>query len=134
MASWESPDSRRILAAHPTGADSHSEDSMGRILRCACLFVLASIPLPARAAAEEPRITTITSPVHVSYVRPQFLPPQALAEAMGVRFEGARGVLEWRDENGAHAVEVRRNDAANLLILSGASNEVAIAEGMVKGA
>lgn len=88
----------------------------------------------AASGAEEPRITTITSPVHVSYVRPQFLPPQALAEAMGVRFDGMRGLMEWRDENGAHAVEVRRNDAANLLILSGSSGDVAIAEGLVRGA
>ena len=63
---------------------------------------LALLLLAATAAAQEPKVTTISSTTHVSYVRPKFLPPQELAETMGARFEGTRGLIEWRDEAGAH--------------------------------
>lgn len=101
-----------------------------RIALAAAVLML----LPASARAEEPKITTITSSTHVSYVRPKFLPPQELAETMGARFEGTRGLIEWRDEAGAHTVEVRLNAPANLLILAGPSLDVAMAEGMIRGA
>jgi len=70
----------------------------------------------------------------VATVKPQYLPPAELAQILGVRGEGPRGTLEWRVGEGIHMVEVRRNDAANLLVLAGTPEDVAAAEAMVKAA
>lgn len=72
------------------------------------------------------------SETRVSTFKPQYLPPAELAQILGVRGDGARGTMEWRAGGETHAVEIRRNDAANLLILTGSVDDVAAAEAMVK--
>ncbi|MBI1796711.1 MAG: hypothetical protein HYR74_06630 [Candidatus Eisenbacteria bacterium] len=68
----------------------------------------------------------------VATVKPQFLPPGELARALGVRERDGRGVLEWRAGADVRTVDVRRNDAANLIVLTGESEDVDAAEAMVK--
>jgi type II secretory pathway component GspD/PulD (secretin) len=72
------------------------------------------------------------SETRVATLKPQYLPPGELAQILGVRGDGARGTMEWRAGGETHAVEIRRNDAANLLILTGSPEDVAAAEAMVK--
>ncbi len=73
------------------------------------------------------------SETRVSTLKPQYLPPAELAQILGVS-GGARATLEWHAGDGMHSVEVRRNDAANLLVLTGSAEDVAAAEAMVKAA
>lgn len=68
----------------------------------------------------------------VVYLKPQYLPPAELARVLGVRDADGRGLLAWQAGDGNHSVEVRRNDAANLLMVMGASDDVAAVEAMVK--
>lgn len=68
----------------------------------------------------------------VSYLKPQYLPPGELARVLGVREADGHGVLIWQEGDVAHRVELRRNDPSNLLIVLGASADVAAVEAMVK--
>lgn len=70
----------------------------------------------------------------VAYLKPQYVPPAELAGMLGVQSSGGRGLLEWRGSDGMHSVEVRRNDASNLLMVSGSSDDVAAVEAMVRAA
>jgi type IV pilus assembly protein PilQ len=74
------------------------------------------------------------SATQVSNIRPAYLPPAELAQILGVVGEGARGSIEWRAAGVSHSVEVRRNDAANLIILAGPAEDVAAVEAMVRAA
>lgn len=76
-------------------------------------------------AQSETRVTTL---------RPQYLPPAELAQILGIRGDGARGTMEWRAGGEMHAVDVRRNDSANLLIVAGSAEDVAAVEAMVMAA
>ncbi len=72
------------------------------------------------------------SEMRVSTIKPQYLPPAELARILGVRARDGREVLEWRAGNDIRSVEIRRNDAANLVMIIGESGDVAAAEAMVK--
>ncbi|MBI5709788.1 MAG: hypothetical protein HZC42_05690 [Candidatus Eisenbacteria bacterium] len=96
------------------------------------LFTLCCLARPV-AAAEAPAPAGVAAS-RVVYVRPQYLPPAELGRVLGVRQVDARGVLEWQAPDGMHAVEVRRNDAANLLIFSGGAADVEAVEAMVRAA
>ncbi|HTK32076.1 MAG TPA: hypothetical protein VL332_08950 [Candidatus Saccharimonadaceae bacterium] len=64
--------------------------------------------------------------------KPQYLPPAELEAMLGAHDVGARRVVEWSAGGTTHAVEVRRNDASNMVVLSGASEEVGAVEDMAK--
>ncbi|MBU8934691.1 MAG: hypothetical protein KOO62_11900 [candidate division Zixibacteria bacterium] len=55
----------------------------------------------------------------VTSVKPDFLPPSEVAEFLGVRSVGGRNFMRWEMPDGFHQVEIRLNDAANILVLSG---------------
>ncbi len=80
--------------------------------------------VPAMAFAE----------VRTEYVHPRYLPPADLADVLGARPDGGRWSIEWRDAAGVHAVQVRRNDAANLLMLSGEAADVAAVQALITAA
>src|SRR5713101_1839827 len=50
---------------------------------------------------------------------PRHVPPAELQAALGTRDSGGRGVIDWSIGGVGHSVEVRRNDPANLILLSG---------------
>lgn len=81
-------------------------------------------------------LAIVTSPAwsetRTSTVKPQYLPPAELARALGVREREGRDVLEWRTSDAVHVVDVRRNDGANLFVLSGSPEDVDAVEAMVK--
>jgi type II secretory pathway component GspD/PulD (secretin) len=88
---------------------------------------------PALASAQG-SVPGATSPTQVASIKPQYLPPAELAQILGVVGEGARGAIEWRAGGVTHSVEVRRNDAANLIMLAGPAEDVAAVEAMVRAA
>ena len=100
-------------------------------MRCLpVVLVLSGLLTITTARASEPG----DSSPRVVYLKPAYVPPGELSEMIGVRFTDARGLVEWRDTTGGHAVEVRRNDAANLLIFSGEPADVAAVEALAKAA
>jgi type II secretory pathway component GspD/PulD (secretin) len=74
------------------------------------------------------------SATRVSYLKPQYLPPAELAGILGAHEAGGVMLIEWHANDGTHSVELRRNDAANLLMVSGASNDVSEVEALAKAA
>jgi type II secretory pathway component GspD/PulD (secretin) len=67
-------------------------------------------------------------------IKPQYLPPPDLARILGVHDVDGRGVISWQEGGVTHSVDVRRNDAANLMIVTGAPGDVALVESMAKAA
>lgn len=88
---------------------------MTRVLTAVSAVILTS-SLALAAQAE-----TRTELVH-----PKYLPPAELASVLGAREESGRTRIEWRDAAGVHDVTVRRNDAANLVVLTGEAADVAV--------
>lgn len=70
----------------------------------------------------------------VATYKPQHLPPAELARVLGLREQQGREVMEWRAGESMRSVEIRRNDAANLIMLTGEASDVAMAELLVKAA
>lgn len=97
---------------------------MNRTRRAWPTLLWALSLLPVTAFAE----------MRTEYVHPRYLPPADLAAVLGARPEGGRWSIEWRDAAGVHAVQVRRNDAANLLMLSGESADVAAVQALITAA
>lgn len=94
------------------------------------LIVLATLALLASFAAITN--TAMADATRVSYLKPQYLPPADLARVLGARDTGGHMTVEWRGTDGMHSVEIRRNDAANLVIIAGSADDVAAIEAMVK--
>ena len=86
--------------------------------------VMACLTFGAVAGAE----------TRVATVKPQFLPPADLARVLGIHEREGADLLEWRSGEAMRSVEVRRNDAANLIVISGEAEDVAAAEAMLKAA
>lgn len=74
------------------------------------------------------------SETKISTFKPQYLPPGELVRVVGVREAQGREVLEWRVGNDIRSVEIRRNDAANLVMIVGEAGDVTAAEALVKAA
>jgi len=89
------------------------------------LCLVLALPFLAPAALAQSR---------VAYIKPQYLPPGELARVLGAHEANGRGILSWQQADGTHTVEIRRNDAANLMILTGAPDDVGAVEAMIKAA
>jgi type II secretory pathway component GspD/PulD (secretin) len=91
----------------------------------ACLLLLLRF-LPAGAqdgpSPEMPVVEKIT---------PQYLPPSRILDMLGVSSMRAVGVIEWDTPRGLGRVEVRHNDAANLLILTGTPRDLDLVKQMI---
>ena len=88
-----------------------------------CWLIGAAPSTIVEAQAASPRVATI---------KPSYLPPAELADILGVRYVDTRGTLTWQAEDGPHTVEFRRNDSANLLIVSGSAADVESVEALAK--
>lgn len=73
-----------------------------------------------------------TEPQRIVTVRPNYLPPSDLFRFLGVEQSGECGVMRWGSAVGTHIVQVRRNDAANLLLLSGADSDIKVVEKLIR--
>jgi len=57
-------------------------------------------------------------------IKPNYMPPSEILTFLGVDPSFGREVLEWSGQDGIHAVEIRHNEVANLLILSGGVDDI----------
>jgi type II secretory pathway component GspD/PulD (secretin) len=64
-------------------------------------------------------------------VKPRFLPPTQILGFLGVNHTTGLGILEWPAPDGLHVVEIRSNDAANLIILTGAPADLEFVETLI---
>ena len=90
------------------------------LLLCSAIAMLA---VASTAGADSMRTATF---------RPTYLPPAELQAMLGSRVEGGRSVAEWSSDGQSHSVEIRRNDTANLLLFTGASDDVTSIESLAK--
>jgi type IV pilus assembly protein PilQ len=103
------------------------ERSLGLVLLLAALAIgLGSIG-SALAQEAPPAIETT-----VAAIRPQYLPPAELCHLLCVEEDGRYGILRLGPPQQRRAVEVRRNESANLLVLSGAPGDVAAAAELIR--
>lgn len=85
------------------------------------------------AGAQEASTTEAVDNTVVS-IRPDYVPPSEILDILGVHVSGHLAIMRWQDTDGPHSVEIRHNDAANLIILSGSADDVEYAETMVREA
>lgn len=88
-------------------------------------WIVLMIALPTAGARAELQVATY---------KPQYVPPAELARVLGIHERQGRESLEWRVGEGVRSVEVRRNDPANLIMLTGEAADVAMAEVLIKAA
>src|SRR5262249_655383 len=60
------------------------------------------------------------------------VPPVELQAALGAREQNGLGIVDWAGGGGVRRVEVRRNDAANLILFSGDDEAVSGVQELVK--
>lgn len=78
--------------------------------------------------------TVAGAEMRVATVKPQYVPPAELSRVLGIHEREGADLLEWRSGEGLRSVEVRRNDAANLIVIAGEAEDVSAAEAMIKAA
>ena len=76
--------------------------------------------------------STVTAATRTAAFKPSYVPPAELQLLLGTREAGGRMLIEWSNGGDLHSVEVRRNDTANLLLFTGASDDVTAIEEMSK--
>jgi len=72
--------------------------------------------------------------ISVSTIRPNYLPPTQVLDMIGVHSDSDRGFGRWKAQGTTRYVEVRHNDAANMLIISGNSADVALLVELIRQA
>jgi type II secretory pathway component GspD/PulD (secretin) len=102
------------------------------IRRLVCLFACLIAPAAVATAQE----TTIAAPVSATVItyKPNYVPPAEILSTVGARPYGGQYVLEWRLPDGPRYVDLRVNDAANLLIISGVAADVEYAGSLIRAA
>lgn len=90
--------------------------------------VVCMLGMPAAHAQKGGKSTGADS--RILTVKPDYLPPAEILDFLDVSpMDGSTGVL-WSSGDGCD-VEIRRNDAANMLVLSGPSSCVEVVEGLI---
>lgn len=101
----------------------------GRIV-CGLMLILCCLICLGTTVAEEEQ-TAARMQREVVTIKPRFLPPSEILEFLGVSPVNGPGILEWLSPEGLHTVEIRPNDTANLLILSGSPGDLAFVESLI---
>lgn len=98
------------------------------------LLTLLLFPLcPEIAGAQETSATQ--QPAHrVVSVKPEYLPPSEILDFLGAHEYEGRLVIEWTESDGTHFVEIRQNDVANLIILTGVPADIEFIENLIRKA
>ncbi len=97
----------------------------GLLILIACMFGLAGAQ---EMSAPKTIVNTVLS------VQPDYVPPSEILDILGVRTSGNIAMMRWMDADGPHTVEIRHNDAANLIILTGGEKDVEFVESMISEA
>ncbi|MDD4053149.1 MAG: hypothetical protein PHR28_14785, partial [candidate division Zixibacteria bacterium] len=96
-------------------------------------LVVCTMALAATVSAQQ-AATTPPSDMTVITYKPNYVPPAEILSVTGARPYGGQYVLEWRLPDGNHYVDLRVNDAANLIILSGVAADVDYATALIRAA
>lgn len=96
------------------------------------LIVLSAMFFSSVGAQELP--TTAGPTTRVAAIKPNYLPPSEILDFLGVQGTRGRKALQWSTSDGRHSVEIRLNDVANLLILSGEISDVDFVEKLIREA
>ncbi len=67
-------------------------------------------------------------------IRPDYVPPTEILNILGVHAAGNVAMVRWQDADGPHTVDIRHNDGANLIILTGGADDVEFVESMIREA
>lgn len=97
------------------------------------LLILCCTVFAGLARSEEP-IGMEPAQKAVVTIKPEFLPPSEILQFLGASPGNGLSILEWPSPEGLHVVELRHNDAANLLLLSGMPDDLAFIETLVREA
>jgi type II secretory pathway component GspD/PulD (secretin) len=97
----------------------------GLLILIACMFGMAGAQ---DLSAPKTVVNTVLS------VQPDYVPPSEILDILGVRTSGNIAMMRWMDADGPHTVEIRHNDAANLIILTGGEKDVEFVEAMISEA
>ena len=100
----------------------------GSVWLVVCLMMLVTI-----ASAQEAATTTPSTMTVFTY-KPSYVPPAEILSVTGARPYGGQYVMEWRSSDGNHYVDLRVNDAANLIIISGVAADVDYATALIRAA
>ncbi len=103
----------------------------GKIILAGVLILLAGF-FCAAGAQEMTASKTIVNTV-VS-IRPDYVPPTELLNILGIHTSDNVATMRWRDADGPHTVDIRHNDAANLILLTGGAEDVEFVEAMIREA
>jgi type II secretory pathway component GspD/PulD (secretin) len=87
-----------------------------------------------QVCAAEPPVPDSESPSTVVTVKPSFLPPSELITFLGLQGVGGSGPMLWSPGSGFAPVEIRRNDAANMLVLAGPAASVQAVQALIRQA
>jgi len=99
-------------------------------LSCLLLFVIINTStVAAQDVATAPEVNN-----RVVTIKPQYMSPSEIFNFLGAKNVGNYGIYEMRDGAGRHYVEIRHNDAANLLTISGVADDVDFVKKIVKEA
>ncbi len=95
----------------------------------AVLICIFSAPAMAQdIISSDAQTSTVVS------IRPEYVPPSEILNILGVRSAAGLALMRWQDHDGTHTVDIRHNDAANLIIISGGAGDVGFAESLVREA
>jgi len=95
----------------------------------AVVFILCSL---ATGVVTAQGTAVSAEPQRVVTIKPNYLPPSELLEFLGVGSSAGGGSLIWRTADGRTEVQVRHNEAANIIVLSGSAEGVARAEELIR--
>lgn len=84
-------------------------------------FATPFLALAMLAAAAAPS----TAATQTRSLKPSYVSPMDLSRMLGVTETAGLGVLRWSADGSDHLVTVRRNDAANLVVLEGEPDDLA---------
>lgn len=90
-----------------------------------CLSLLAPAAFPAPASSQDS-----TPTYRIDTLVPAYLPVDTMLELLGAGAEGNVRVLSWQAADGGHRVEIRPQETANRLILSGTPADIAVARNL----
>lgn len=104
-----------------------------RTLGVAVTLLVCCVAAQAPVAQQVPPLSVPARTV--ASIRPDYLPPSDILEFLGVRLIGSLGIMRWQGpEDRPHEVEIRHNDAANLILVAGDQSDIDYIENLIREA
>ncbi len=74
------------------------------------------------------------SDYQVESVSPTYLPPYDILSIIGAEADGNQSVLRWRADDRSHRVDIKVNDASNVIILCGEQSDIDFVKALIQEA